>query len=141
MELYQAAIEKLDQELEKENNSYLLCVNQIVRFLLMQEDEMLKNDYSDMVLQEDKNLKGAYAAMKFIAKEKYIQSKSKAAVCIDPEEAKDIVGRYFRFWGDPIIIPKPKMKQSSINYPKVINTEDNATISKNKIDIIEDSLF
>lgn len=95
MDIMEQAIHKLDTELETaaDDRGYLFAINQIVRALLL-EDEI----YAEKVLEEKHTLKRAYKVMRHIAQK---NRGSANCVCIAPDEAQDIIGRFYGFWGEP----------------------------------------
>jgi hypothetical protein len=95
MDIMEQAIHKLDVELETAANDrgYLFAINQMVRALLL-EDET----YAEKVLEEKHTLKRAYEVMRQIAQK---NSGDTTCVCIAPDEAQDIIGRFYGFWGEP----------------------------------------
>ncbi|WP_371367821.1 hypothetical protein SRRS_16190 [Sporomusa rhizae] len=107
MDIMEQAIHKLDTELDKatEDRGYLGAINQIVR-MLFNEDE----SYAEKVLEEKHTLEHAYKTMRHIAQK---NRGSASCVCIAPDEAQDIIGRFYGFWGDPFDFdPDEKIKQT-----------------------------
>lgn len=105
MDILEQAIHKLDTELEKatEERGYLGAINQIVRLLII-EDE----NYAEKVLAEKSTLERAYKTMRHIAQK---NRGSASCVCIAPDETQDIIGRFYGFWGDPFDFdPDEKIK-------------------------------
>lgn len=107
MDIMEQAIHKLDTELEKatEDRGYLGAINQIVRLLFIEDES-----YAEKVLEEKHTLERAYKTMRHIAQK---NRGSASCVCIAPDEAQDIIGRFYGFWGDPFDFdPDEKIKQT-----------------------------
>lgn len=95
MDIMEQAIHKLDTELEAESDDrgYLFAINQIVRALLLEDES-----YAEKVLGEKHTLKRAYKVMRRIAEK---NRNGANCVCIAPDEAQDMIGRFYGFWGEP----------------------------------------
>ncbi|VBB08587.1 Hypothetical protein LUCI_3865 [Lucifera butyrica] len=95
MDIMEQAIHKLDTELETaaDDRGYLFAINQMVRALLLEDES-----YAEKVLEEPHTLKRAYKVMRHIAQK---NRGGAACVCIAPDEAQDIIGRFYGFWGEP----------------------------------------
>lgn len=107
MDIMEQAINKLDMELEKspDDRGYLCAINQLVRMLLLEDES-----YADKVLEETHTLERAYKTMQYIAKK---NRGTATCVCIAPDEAQDIIGRFYGFWGEPFDFdPDEKIKHS-----------------------------
>jgi hypothetical protein len=109
------AIQKLDAELETavadNEKAYLCAINNIVRALLLEGD-----NYAENVLTEKHTLERAYKTMRHIAQEK---RNGATCVCIAPDEAQDIIGRFYGFWGEPFNFdPDETPKRTAISPTK-----------------------
>ncbi|WP_371380416.1 hypothetical protein [Sporomusa aerivorans] len=95
MDIMEQAIQKLDAELATaaDDRGYLFAINQIVRALLLEDDS-----YVEKVLEEKHTLERAYKVMRHLAQK---NRGGTTCVCIAPDEAQDIIGRFYGFWGEP----------------------------------------
>ena len=95
MDIMEQAIHKLDIELETatDDRGYLFAINQMVRALLLEDES-----YVEKVLEEKHSLKRACKVMRHIAQK---NRGGATCVCIAPDEAQDIIGRFYGFWGEP----------------------------------------
>ncbi|MDR1701989.1 MAG: hypothetical protein LBR56_04370 [Sporomusaceae bacterium] len=108
MDIMEQAIQKLDTELETATGekAYLYAINQIVRALLLEGD-----DYAEKVLADKHTLENAYKTMQHIAA---TNRQGDNCVCIAPDEAQDIIGRFYRFWGEPFDFDPDEKPKSTV---------------------------
>ncbi len=107
MDMMEQAIHKLDTELDAaaDDRGYLLAINQMVRALLLEDDS-----YAEKVLEEKHTLERAYKVMRHLTQK---NRQGANCVCIAPDEAQDIIGRFYGFWGEPFDFdPDEKPKRS-----------------------------
>ena len=91
-EKYQAVIDKLDTEAEKENKPEIRAIEGLLR-------EVCKNNEAacDCVLAEGKTMTGALSSMREVASKRKNGSN---CVCIAPDEAEKIIFKYYGIKGN-----------------------------------------
>ena len=91
-EKYQAVIDKLDAEAEKENKPEIRAIEGLLREVCSGNDAAC-----DCVLAEGKTMVGALSAMRDVASKRKSGS---SCVCIAPDEAEKIIFKYYGISGD-----------------------------------------
>lgn len=91
-EKYQAVIDKLDAEAEKENKPEMRAIEGLLREVCSGNDAAC-----DCVLADGKTMVGALSAMRDVASKRKGGS---SCVCIAPDEAEKIIFKYYGTKGD-----------------------------------------
>lgn len=91
-EKYQAVIDKLDTEAEKENKPEIRAIEGLLREVCSGNDAAC-----DCVLAEGKTMVGALSAMRDVASKR---KNGSSCVCIAPDEAEKIIFKYYGIKGD-----------------------------------------
>lgn len=105
-EKYQAVIDKLDAESEKENKPEIRAIEGLLREVCNGNDAAC-----DCVLAEGKTMVGALTAMRDVASKRKNGSN---CVCIAPDEAEKIILEYYGINGDAerAVPPEPAKSQT-----------------------------
>lgn len=103
---YQAVIDKLDAEAEKERRPEIRAIETMLR-------EVCKNSEAacDGVLADGKTMSGALVAMREAAAKR---KGSESCVCIPPDEAERIIFKYYGI-SEASAVPEAPKSQTSVN--------------------------
>lgn len=106
---YQAVIDKLDTEAEKEDSPEIRAIEAMLREVCNGNDAAC-----DCVLAEGKTMAGALAAMRDVASKR---KKGSRCVCIAPDEAEAIIFKYYGINGssERAVPTKPAKSQTGGN--------------------------